>query len=346
MKRFLLFVFLTAIQVTGLFGQIVLTSSKNTPQAEFRYIFDAVIFNYSDGIHGGNDTLWDFSGLIRLNDTSSRYYTRNQNYISFYDYVYGEIPDTLDPTYLRSDGAIYRITDTAFSMDYFVIEPPYGQGRIVVNDFTPILRFPMTLNTMVDTFGYDGGDFIHEYWKKGDAWGKLILHDTVYEDVLRISGYDHYYRQIGSHSGEGSIVITYDWYANLSEEPILTLIFRTDYSYYYGPPTYTYDTCAVIYTGKVYQPCTLSIQTNNENKICSVYPNPSSGKFKISAGIPLEELEILDLQGKPLFKKNFVSGWKRTSSFEIDLGYLNDGIYFLRMKLSNGKVEFQKILLY
>jgi hypothetical protein len=64
-----------------------------------------------------------------------------------------------------------------------------------------------------------------------------------------------------------------------------------------------------------------------------VYPNPTTGKFKIqSAILKTGNAEVLDIHGRKVFSKNLERG-----TLNLDLSELN-GIYFLRIVCENGTV--------
>lgn len=64
-----------------------------------------------------------------------------------------------------------------------------------------------------------------------------------------------------------------------------------------------------------------------------VYPNPSSGSFTISSDHSIEIVEVMNSQGKVIFK---------TNSLQIDLSDQPDGIYFIAA-FSNGKKDVKKV---
>jgi hypothetical protein len=65
---------------------------------------------------------------------------------------------------------------------------------------------------------------------------------------------------------------------------------------------------------------------NNEDNLI-VYPNPVTGKLYVSSKNIITGLEIIDLTGKVVFSKNYISGGKKIA---VDLSNINKGIYFLK----------------
>lgn len=77
-----------------------------------------------------------------------------------------------------------------------------------------------------------------------------------------------------------------------------------------------------------------------ENKSFSVYPNPASDRIHISsASNYVKEFQLSDLTGKILKTQNC-----DTSEVEISLDQIANGVYFLRITDSEGKITFKKII--
>jgi hypothetical protein len=68
-----------------------------------------------------------------------------------------------------------------------------------------------------------------------------------------------------------------------------------------------------------------------------VYPNPSSGIFKIYSSKKILEIEIFDLRGNVVYKS-------LASQNEIKLSVLPKGIYFIRVIHENQKISFSKLI--
>lgn len=80
----------------------------------------------------------------------------------------------------------------------------------------------------------------------------------------------------------------------------------------------------------------------NENVAFNVYPNPTSGPVEIQAEIPIKQVVILSLDGKVL-KNFFLEGNKTT--IDIDLSFLNAGVYPISVTSVNGNTDFVKIVI-
>jgi hypothetical protein len=78
---------------------------------------------------------------------------------------------------------------------------------------------------------------------------------------------------------------------------------------------------------------TLSNQAFELSKIV-IYPNPSTGNFTIfSSDFPLDEVEVFDVTGKIIIKKNNVL--VTNNSAALNLSNISSGIYFVRITSNN-----------
>ena len=74
-----------------------------------------------------------------------------------------------------------------------------------------------------------------------------------------------------------------------------------------------------------------------------VYPNPTTGKFKVeSLKLKVHRVEVLDLNGKVLERFSLDTAF---SSQEFDIGHLKPGIYLLRLWGNNQSIT-NKIIKY
>ena len=68
------------------------------------------------------------------------------------------------------------------------------------------------------------------------------------------------------------------------------------------------------------------IVLNNENNLF-VYPNPVTGKLSVSSNSIITGLEIIDLTGKIVFSRKYISGSRKIT---VDISHINKGIYFIK----------------
>ena len=68
------------------------------------------------------------------------------------------------------------------------------------------------------------------------------------------------------------------------------------------------------------------IVLNNEDNLF-VYPNPVTGKLSVSSNNIITGLEIIDLTGKIVFSRKYISGSKKIT---VDISHINKGIYFIK----------------
>jgi hypothetical protein len=78
----------------------------------------------------------------------------------------------------------------------------------------------------------------------------------------------------------------------------------------------------------------------------NIYPNPSNGIFNIDLGktdAAILNLEVIDQAGRSVYNKQVNSA--QNQPVEVDLYYLSDGIYFLRLS-SDQSVKVQRLIKY
>ena len=334
-------------------GQTVTLSHSNTPKAEYRYNYNKVDFNYSIVLDTGINLVWDLSNMVIQNETKSYYYTKDPNYDSFPGHEYHEIysvpVDNSDTTYLRSDDAIYKTTDTLFLQSHRIIQTPWGEVYIGNCDI-PVLKFPFDYNSYMDLGSYIGLNYMGlptstTTWKKGDATGSLILPDSILTDLLRLHTYYNYNNQDGNHSGYGRRKNTYEWYAQNSE----IAFFKVEYSHssYWdmGPSyNYGYDTTAWLLTSVEFVPME---ENNDENPF--IYPNPSSNFIILETKGEISAISIFDSYGKlmndikepesEIIQMYWVDDeLQYINGYTLDINDYTSGIYYINCLLTNGEI--------
>jgi hypothetical protein len=74
------------------------------------------------------------------------------------------------------------------------------------------------------------------------------------------------------------------------------------------------------------------------NKVVSVYPNPASSQFTVSAdgaNLNLKSVELADITGRLIWKKDNLTG----SNSTFLRGSLSNGIYIVRITTDKGTVS-------
>jgi hypothetical protein len=72
-----------------------------------------------------------------------------------------------------------------------------------------------------------------------------------------------------------------------------------------------------------------------------LWPNPSNGILNVSSpGQPAEAVEVLDLQGKCLLRKEL----SQETAYQLDLSSLSPGLYFLRQVSTGGESRIDKFM--
>lgn len=348
MNKFVLLLITGFFFNANLSGQITLLNIKNTPKAEYKYEYKNVKFNFTEAIHGGNDTVWNFSDFLINDSTQTNYFTYNPYYNSFpgYEYLYCDPPDPADTSYLRSDLIIYRKTDTLFSKAYWIETPPalIGLGTYIDAGIFPILKFPSQLNSYLYWYEYEGGDPYYEkmtMWKKTDSYGKMIAFDSVLNNLIRFHTYYDYLWSASIHTFDWIIIDTYEWYADSSELPLLSVEFKVKITQGFGgPPDFTYDTIAWFYTSKAYIPLPSINEYLNSDENILIYPCPALNSVNISSVKEVQKIDLLDVHGVLLTNFSDVSSATNNTQ-SINLKNIASGIYILRAWFKD-KTSFSK----
>jgi len=74
-----------------------------------------------------------------------------------------------------------------------------------------------------------------------------------------------------------------------------------------------------------------------DNNRVKIYPNPTSDFLKIESTSPIELVNFFSVNGQDLGEVNL------SENNEVDLSSMSKGIYFLKIKMKNGKVSWTKI---
>ena len=74
----------------------------------------------------------------------------------------------------------------------------------------------------------------------------------------------------------------------------------------------------------------------------TIHPNPAKTEITVSIGnskVSIERVELYDIFGKMLLQQNF-----NKSQGVVSINSYSDGIYVMKVYLSNGKVENRKVV--
>ena len=82
----------------------------------------------------------------------------------------------------------------------------------------------------------------------------------------------------------------------------------------------------------------VGIQAQKKNDNVEIFPNPTTGIIHIS-GEDIEEIDVFDITGSKVRSISYVK------LEEIDLSHLDQGIYFLKIRLQNETIISRKVSL-
>jgi len=330
------------------YGQIALTKQNNTPDAEYRYHFKSVQFDYSSITYTGMDTIWNIDSLIFQNDILSKFFTRDTNYISFPGYSYNPDlsppPDPMDSTLLRTDNAICRITDSEMYQAYKVFFPPNGApfDDYIGETHIPYLQFPFYYNDSMDAgsgiSSFEGYYKKVDTWKIADAFGSLIVNDTVYKNTLRVFTYESIYVSV-SHGFSDYTSNKYEWYTEDHQLPVLSLDFIEHEWLNDGTYQHNYDTVSWIFDFKEYVPPTAINEESVFSDYFSIYPCPAKDIININTTHPITNLKLYDLLGNEIINLN------NHDISSINVSSIPNGTYLIVAQDIKGLNKIKKIII-
>lgn len=74
-------------------------------------------------------------------------------------------------------------------------------------------------------------------------------------------------------------------------------------------------------------------EIENKELIVEIYPNPTTEKLTIQSSESIHSVQVSNLLGEIILNKNYVSG---ENEFEINTDVIPSGIYFIRVRMSDG----------
>lgn len=83
--------------------------------------------------------------------------------------------------------------------------------------------------------------------------------------------------------------------------------------------------------------CNFSESNSKPSFSVNIYPNPVQNSIYIYCSLPINEISIIDINGKAVLKQQL-------SSNQIDLSTLKSGIYFIKIQSNNGQVVMKKLI--
>ncbi len=338
MKRFIA-TSLCVIQGLLIMAQkpVILTSETHAIRNESNN--EMIFCKYASPGNGGENVLWDFTGLESLNDftgyVKSAYQTANAQ-------LFPEANSELQ----EFDGHFYfRITgDRMEQLGY-----TGGNNTIIVHYDKPFIKleFPFTYG---DKFSgeFSGTETVNSvsrplhggYTVTADGYGSLVLPGNhKAERVLRVKTEKSYSYDSDSKSAETSIV-TYRWYAESNRYPLLVLTeIRTGT---------TISTQAAYNTVFGLAPEQIADQVTSPS-FFTLFPNPAGNCFSIQFTLESEEtvvIDIYDMSGKKaasISHPDMISGFHSIYVVPTAIG-LTSGAYLLKV-IAGGTTYSSELIL-
>jgi hypothetical protein len=182
----------------------------------------------------------------------------------------------------------------------------------------------------VNTSGYYGMKFF--YW--------------IYLDLYNIGSNDEFKRYEDFGTGNWTLKATYNSSSSIDEGgwKELSITYSGNFSNWATLFSF-YSNSIGIGTGVYLDDLRLTGNSNsnleqvNTANALMVYPNPSNGQFEIQHEL-LDEFELLSSDGKLIVAEKADQGHKTVK------GNLDQGVYFVRGKLSNGDILTQKVVIH
>jgi uncharacterized protein (TIGR03790 family) len=271
------------------------------------------IFNLID--KSGPNSLVNKNSAISVLDINQ---TQNQNADAFFIWKNSEIANELtinDWNYL---------SDTNFTM---------------VQNTTNVLFYNeqhYTVSNANPNFSWTNGSFgevVNSYSAKtfdvnGDVTGQLLLAELISEGAASAHGYCYptFYNNTLYSSNFIKNYLDTSLHFNLAESIYSSEVKLVRQSVTIGDPKTTIKIDNTLNLAK------------NENTIFRVFPNPSAEILTIISEKKIDEINMIDLNGKQLtVKTNYINNY-----VQINLNELEQGSYILNLKI-NGENYFEKI---
>jgi hypothetical protein len=298
---------------------------------------------YIEPGEGGENIIWDFSGIETTNDfigyVRSAYHSVNSQ---IFPRANTELDEFNNRFYFRI--AYNRIEQVGYT----------SQDNLVVTAFDkPFVKmiFPFTMGDHFEgTFsgsykmGTLSSDIKGNYEVLADGYGMLILPGNfVIENTLRVRTMKNYSYEM-SGSGHLFEIVTYRWYCDWYRYPLLVL--TQIKSAVNESTTVAYQAA---FNNQLSIPANLVNEAISTDHLFEIYPNPTNKSLSISYSIKDEGrvwFGLFDLSGKEikvLFDQDMDAGTYHLESKLVDEG-LPEGTYLLKADIA-GQAQTQQIVL-
>ena len=182
----------------------------------------------------------------------------------------------------------------------------FSTGQVIENIYYPDVFVPREIG--IDTVIVGNENLLYQYT---ETITEATLKDTAIENIIA----KHYNIATPTYSGNQQLTIT-----------------LTDF----------YGNTKTIYKDIYVNPCHEVEVDENENVVLSVYPNPAREYINI-AGENIAEIEICNLLGEVVYYISVVP--RRDTTNVISKENMPAGSYFVRVRMTDGKVVTKKIII-
>lgn len=330
-KQFLLGLLMAS--ATAVFAQPTLTKATNNPVAGdkfYGYICDTA--HVSKGSSGASVT-WDMSALVKSDSDTTSFFTCAAT-------PYCDSFSGTDIVMLHDGDYAYGVTG-ANGIEFTGI---YSGGNYIhLTNSNTYTRFPLSYSTVVkDTFSSKmsvmGTAMYFTMYSSNvcDGWGKLVLPNGTFNNVLRVHGTlitKDSFNIMGMPQVSVSQTETYNWYMSGFHSPLLTIDYDTSGS------AVPYVTDVKYY--KATPPSTGIADARVAATMSSIYPNPASDQLHVAVNMPgatNATIAILNMTGQVVYSVNDTRMNAGMNEVQLPVGMLPNGLYMVRLQSNDAQL--------
>lgn len=325
MKKKFLLAMLIAASTTTIFAQPTLTKATNNPVAgDVFYGYTVDTTGVNKGAAGANVT-WALSTIVKNDSDTTSYYTCIAT-------PYCDSFPGANIVMLNDSEYSYCVSGTN---GIEVIGTYYDDLAIHMSNSSTLTRFPLSFGTTFnDTFSTEISMMGTDIYIKGynthtaDAWGKLILPNGTFNNVLRVKTVSIMKDSVnfmGMPNVNVNQTETYNWYVSGFHSPLLTVNYDTT-----GGTMHVIDAKYYKYTGSTTGVKDRVAQTG----ALTIFPNPASEQvtIRLSNTGAAATITILDMTGQVVTSITEDQPKDGTHDVQVPIANLPNGIYMVHVQ--------------